>query len=377
MAHDEIFDLDKTRDRSRLRDTETPAPAGGLDALVGRRRQKRVTDGAGQDLPRLVAMVDAAAADRAPMPMVSTPTSIRRSRRRIDRVSAVAAAVAVVTVALASTFTAVQIANASPVGDAAVQLQSEQDTLLAAESGLTASRVQVAEQIESGVAAAESFQTALRSLVPSEVEQPFVSAEAFAAADTAAAQYTAALRAIALPEELPRWSPPQTDEESLASVAAAIAEVQARAELVDGIDGELRAARQSTEAAATGFTSGADAFSAALLASTPGVLDDAPAAQQSLRDALMLASTAAGAADLTTAEGAAALLAYRDAVRAVRDDQARAEDREAGRDRGMWTPPQAPAPDDSGTTDPGTSDPTDPGVTPDPGDEPAPDPDAG
>ncbi|MCX7383861.1 MAG: hypothetical protein NT133_21130 [Alphaproteobacteria bacterium] len=68
MSNDEIFDLDKTRDRARLREADAAANVGGLDSVVGRKRTTRVADGAGHDLPRLVAMVDAAAADRAPMP---------------------------------------------------------------------------------------------------------------------------------------------------------------------------------------------------------------------------------------------------------------------------------------------------------------------
>lgn len=330
MTDDDIFDLDKTRDRSRLRQVaDSAAIAGGLDGLLGRRRAPRVGDGVGHDLPRLMQMVDDAATNRAPMPTSSTPSSVRRSRRRIDWLSITVGAVAVISVAVASTFTAVQIANANPTGDAVTLLQSDEDALASAELALTASRQRIAQQIESGAATAQSFQTSVAAFAPEEDEDPFLDPALIDAATLSATQYTEALGAIVVPEELPPWSAPKADEDSLTSVAAAIDEVQVRTALVDDANAELRTTRQSIEAAATGFTAGIDAFRAGLVASTATVLEDAPDADPTLRDAVTLASTTAGAADLTTSAGAAALLAYRDAVRALRDGQVRAEDEAA------------------------------------------------
>lgn len=377
MTNDEIFDLDKTRDRSRLREpADSETIAGGLDGLLGRRRPPRVSDSVGHDLPRLVAMVDAAAANRAPMPTSSAPSSVRPSRRRIDWLSAAVGAVAVVTVAVASTFTAVQIANASPTGDAVALLQSDEDALTSAELALTAARVRVEEQIQSGLATAQAFQAALTAFTPAEEEDPFLDQALLDGANLSATQYTTALQAIVIPEDLEEWKAPKVDEESLTSVAAAIDEVQGRTVLIDDMNAELRTTRQSVEAAATGFAAGIDAFRAGLTASAATVLEDAPDADQTLRDAVTLASTTAGAADLTTSAGAAALLAYRDAVRALRDGQVRAEDdaaaeREREREREQNNANNNNQGTDDGNenpepTDPGTGDPVPPVTDPPP-----------
>ena len=376
MTNDEIFDLDKTRDRARLRETDAAAMAGGLDGLLGRRRPSRASDGVGHDLPRLVAMVDEAAANRAPMPSVTAPSSVRRSRRRIDWLSTVIGGAAVITVAVASTFTAVQIANASPTGDAVVLLKSDQDALASAERGLAASRTRVDEQIQSGIVTAQGFQASLTAFTPDEEEEPFVDAGLIDAANASAAQYIATLEAIVVPADLPDWTAPTVDDESLTSVAAAIDEVQARTVLIDDMNSELRTTRQSVENAATGFTAGIDAFRAGLIAATPSVLEQSPDAQQELRDAVTLASTTVGAADLTTSAGAAALLGYRDAIRALRDGQVRAEDeiaaereRERERENANNTNNQNSNDGDQNPdqNDPGTGDPvppvTDPPVT--------------
>lgn len=358
MAHDEIFDLDKTRDRSRLRQPEADQTPAGLEALVGRPRMSRGTDDVGHDLPRLVAMVEAAAANRAPMPASSAPSSVRRSRRRIDWVSTLAGAAAVVAVSVASSFAVVQAANASPTGDATALLRSDQDAVISAELGLTASRVRIEEQIAAGATAAQTFETGLAALVPTEEEQPFVEPAVFEAAASAATQYQVALEAITVPEALPAWTAPPVDEESLASVAAAIDEVQARAALVDDASAEVRSTRQSLEGPTATFAAGVSAFRASVSASTQAVLDDAPFAEQSLRDALSVASTAVGSADLTTAAGAAALEGYRDAVRAVRDDKRRAAEeaeRQRVEDQRRYDDTQTEQP-----TDPVTEEPTPP-----------------
>lgn len=329
-------------------------------------------------------MVDAAASNRASMPTSSAPSTVRRSRRRIDWLSAFTGAAAVVAVAVASTFTAVQIANASPAGDAVALLQSDEDLLISSELGLSASRLRVEEQIATGLETSATFQSAVSVLAPAEDEEPFVDVVVLDAAAATAAQYAATLEAIEMPESLPAWSAPAVDEESLESVAAAIDEVQGRSVLVDELTAELRTTRESAENATAAFTAGVDAFRAGLTARTQIVLDDAPDAQQSLRDAVTLASAAAASADLTTPAGAAALQGYRDAVRALRDGQTRAEEdaqreRDQERRSNNSNNNNTDSGDgdqtgtDTGTTDPGTQDPppttdetTDPPTTTDP-----------
>ncbi|WP_334148976.1 hypothetical protein [Microbacterium sp.] len=379
MSNDEIFDLDKTRDRSRLREADAAANIGGLDSLVGRKRTTRVADGAGHDLPRLVAMVDAAAADRAPMPVVPSPSSTRRPQRRIDWLSVLTGAAAVVAVAVASTFTAVQIANASPAGDAAALLQSDAESLLSAELALAAARLRVEGQVQTGLATAQAFQGTLATLAPAEDEDPFFDSATVDAGNATAAQYIAALQAVALPEDLPEWTEPTVDEQSLSSVATAIDEVQARAGLVDEQNSELRSVRQDIESAAAGFTTGVDAFRAGVGASAQRELDDAPDARQVLRDAVTLAATTAGAADLTTEAGVATLVAYRDAVRALREGQTLADEeaerqRDANANRNSSNRTQTQTPTDPGSD---TTPPTEPTTPPvDPGTDPGTDPGA-
>lgn|GEM_PF-1503305 len=381
MSNDEIFDLDKTRDRARLRESDAAARVGGLDSLVGRKRTTRIADGAGHDLPRLVAMVDAAAADRAPMPVIPAPSSTRRPVRRIDWLSVLTGAAAVVAVAVASTFTAVQIANASPTGDAAALLQSDAESLLSAELGLAASRLRVEGQVQTGLSTAQAFQGTLATLAPAEDEDPFFDTATVDAGSAAAAQYIATLQAIVVPEELPEWATPKADEQSLSSVAAAIDEVSTRAALVDEQTSELRSVRQNVENAAVGFTAGVDAFRAGVGTSALRELEDAPDARQELRDAVTLAATTAGAADLTTEAGVATLVAYRDAVRALRAGQTVAaeeaeREREANANRNSSDRTQTQTPTGPGTETTPPTDPTAPPVDPgtDPGTEPGTDP---
>lgn len=386
MTFDEGLDLDKTRDRSLLRHTPDAARlSGDLDALVGRRRTVRAPQGAGHDVPRLVAMVEAAAADRVPLVDVPSPTVRRRAPRRIDWLTVASAAAAVIAVSVASSFTAVQMANANPVGDAVVLLEADQEALESAEQGLVAMRTRLQEQADAGRAGVTAVTTALASLVPGDGESPFVAPAAVDAAKAAAAQYAAALDALVLPAALPDWEEPDIDRDSLASVGTAIDEVQGRAGEVDQAAAQLRLLRAEADAAADTFSTGLAAFASAVAAEVPAVLDDAPSADQALRDAVQTTAAAIGEVDLTTPAGAAALVAYRDAVRAVRADQQRVEDEAAEADQQGWWPgdgggeqetptPTEPVEGDPGSdpgTDPGTGEPADPGgetgTEPDPG----------
>ncbi|GGM42563.1 hypothetical protein [Microbacterium saperdae] len=381
MAFDEIFDLDKTRDRSLLRDPDATMLAGELDAVVGRRRRARVSAGAGQDVPRLVAMVEAAAADRVPATVSPEPGATRRAPRHIDWMTVIAGGLAVVAVAVASTLTAVQIATASPVGDALVLLESDEEALASAEQSLSFSRDRIEQQQETGQARAAALWTNLAALTPASEEMRFVGAEALAAVNAAAVTYQAALDAAVLPEALPAWKPTKTDEDSLASVATALDEVQERSVLVDAATVELRDVRTAVERADDEFTAALDTFAVALGSGLQAELDASPDPEQALRDAVQAASARATAADLTTQEGAAALRAYVDSVRALRADQLRiaVELEEESSQNGTWNPgtqTESPTPTDPttptnpgtgnpGTGNPGTGNPgpTDPGPT--------------
>ena len=278
MSFDEIFDLDKTRDRSLLREPDATTLAGELDAVVGRRRRTRVNAGAGHDVPRLVAMVDAAAADRVPTTVSPEPTAARRAPRRLDWMTVVAGGLAVVAVVVASTLTAVQIATASPVGDALVLLESDEETLSSAEQSLSFSRDRVAQQIDTGERRAAALQANLAVLTPETDETPFVGPDALAALTAAAATYQGALDAVTLPEALPAWNSAKVDERSLASVASALDEVQERSALVDASAADLRRARTAVERADEGFTAALEAFATALGAGVSAELDASPVA---------------------------------------------------------------------------------------------------
>lgn len=376
MAFDEIFDLDKTRDRSLLREPDATTLAGELDAVVGRRRRTRVSAGAGHDVPRLVAMVDAAAADRVPTTVSPEPAAPRRASRRLDWMTIVGGGLAVVAVVVASTLTAVQIATASPVGDALVLLESDEEALSSAEQSLSFSRDRLAQQIESGQQRAATLQANLAVLTPETDEMPFVGTDALAALTAAAATYQGALDAATLPEALAEWKPAKTDESSLASVASALDEVQERSVLVDASTAELRGVRTTVEGAGAEFTAALDVFAAALGAGVPAELDASPDPDQSLRDAVQAAAARSATTDLTTEEGAAALRAYRDSVQALRADQLRIaiEREERSSQNRTWNsgsqteapaPTNPTAPTNPGTGNPGTGNPgtTDPGTT--------------
>lgn len=379
MAFDEIFDLDKTRDRSLLREPDATTLAGELDAVVGRRRRARISAGAGQDVPRLVAMVDAAAADRVPTAVSPEPVAARRAPRRIDWMTVVAGGLAVVAVAVASTLTAVQIATASPVGDALVLLESDEEELASAEQSLSFSRARVEQQIETGQQRAATLQANLAALTPDAEETPFVDPDALAALSAAVASYQGALDAAALPDALPVRKPVQTDENSLASVATALDAVQERSALVDAAMAEVRPVRAAVEAADESLAGALATFPAAFGSGIPAELDASPDPQQAWRDAVQAASARVIATDLTSPEGAAALSAYRDSVRALRAEQLRIAiefEERSSRNR-TWnsgsqnpspTPTDPAAPTTPGESDPGTGNPapTDPGPT-DPG----------
>lgn len=370
MAFDEIFDLDKTRDRSLLREPDAKTLAGELDAVVGRRRGTRISAGAGHDVPRLVAMVEAAAADRVPATVSPEPRTTRRSPRRLDWMTVVAGGLAVVAVAIASTLTAVQIATASPVGDALVLLESDEEGLAEAEQSLSFSRSRIEQQIETGQARAAALQTNLASLTPDPDERPFVGEDALTAMARAAAAYQAALDAATLPAALPAWTPAKVDEGSLASVASALDEVQERSALVDAATTELRGVRTAVEGADAAFAAALDVFATALASGVEAELDASPDPDQALRDAVQAASARAAATDLTTPEGAVALRAYADSVRALRADQLRIaiELEERSRRNQTWNPgsgnePTTPTNPGTGTPGTGNPGPTDPGPT--------------
>jgi hypothetical protein len=376
MAFDEIFDLDKTRDRSLLREPDATALAGELDAVVGRRRRTRISAGAGHDVPRLVAMVDAAAADRVPTTVSPEPAATRRVARRLDWMTVVAGSLAVVAVAVASTLTAVQIATASPVSDALVLLESDEETLSSAEQSLSFSRDRVAQQIDTGERRAAALQANLAVLTPETDETPFVGPDALAALTAAAATYQGALDAVTLPEALPAWNSAKTDEDSLTSVAAALDEVQERAVLVEASAADLRGVRTAVENADESFAVALDTFAAAVGGGLQTELDASPDPEQALRDAVQAASARAVAVDLTSPEGAAALRAYVDSVRALRTDQLRTAValEEESSQNGTWFPGQqnkSPTPTEptqpmnpgTGTPDSGNPGPTDPGPT--------------
>lgn len=372
MAFDEIFDLDKTRDRSLLREPDATAMAGELDAVVGRKRQARTAQGAGHDVPRLVAMVDAAAADRAPMAASPMPAAARRAPRRIDWVTVIAGGAAVVAVAVASTLTAVQIATASPVGDALVLLESDEEVLSSSEQALGFSRARLDEEIALGVERAAALRANVVALTARAEEEPFVDPAALAAVQAAAVKYEGALAAVVLPADLPAWTPAATDESSLPSVAAALDAVQERAELVEAATAELTGVSRDVEDADAEFSAALASFSTSLESALPGELDASPDPSQDLRDAVQATNERVVGTDLAADGGAAALRAYRDSVRALRAEQLRmaiAREQQS-QQNGSWdqgSQTEAPAPTEPTTpTNPGTTDPetTEPGTDP-------------
>lgn len=346
-----------------------------LEALVGRSRDLSRTRSAGADAVNLVNLVDSAVVNSSPTAMyVGGPAHAKlkkpRRYRRVDWVSAIAAGVAVVSVAVTAVFTGVQVASADPAADAVEILASDEASLAGAEKSLTTSTSNLQESITTALADAALIRAALAELAATEEHAETADPADLHSAVQAVDSYTAALGQAVVPTPPPPYERGRVDEDSLASVGEAINRVQEASTALEDASDELRTARTAVDALGTTYTGQLATFAQTLTTYAAAENEAHPVAGQEFRDAVTAAATAVTATALNGASGAAVLTAFRDAVLALREEDRRVrevEEREREREQSQNNQqPVTPTPAPDPGTDPGTTDPggTDPGTTP-------------
>ncbi|WP_091230744.1 hypothetical protein [Microbacterium sp. 3J1] len=354
-----------------------------LAEVVGPRRQATPPTRVNTDTTRLVALVDAAERDASPVlsGAPGAPTKGRRRIRRIDWINVSAAVLALVVVVGTIGFAGVRAASASPATVASEALAADRAALASAERGMNAALERLNTLIADGKAQATAARTAIAGL-----DETVVDSAARSAAVAAADAYLASLDGVVLPPLPEPYAAASVDEESLSAVAAALDEVRERSAEVDDAVVEIRNLRTSVEQSSTGYLQALSAFASTFPARAAVEVDVNSSAEQEFRDAVTTAAASLAGAPLNEAGGQQALIAYQDAVLALREDEERAlieaEERAAiENDRGN----RGESDGDSGTTPPATETPVDPTTptdptvptepvvpAPDPGEEPQP-----
>ncbi|CAI7623155.1 unnamed protein product [Penicillium discolor] len=292
---------------SGARDHGSTVVSAKLERLIGEpRREPLRVHGDAETLrlremvtaPRPAGAVEGVSPPRAP---AAPSRRARRRRLRIDGVSAIAAALAIAAVVGAAGFAGVKAASTSPAETAAEALTEDRAALDSAMQGLQAAAGRLNAQTSAESEAAAAARSMLVELDVTVVD-PVARDAAVAAADT----YIGALRTLVTPA-LPQLKPPSpVDTGSLPDVAAAIDDVRAQAQLVD------ERLTQALSSFAAGFSDRAEREVRAN-----------PAATAQFRDAVTAAAARVATAALNEPDGQAALLAYQEAVRALRADDRR------------------------------------------------------
>ncbi|WP_233486692.1 hypothetical protein [Zhihengliuella sp. ISTPL4] len=359
-ALDELFPDGPRADR------ETPAAreaASGarLRALVGAPRSRSPRAAAVADTRELARRAEAAARSAVPFAAVAPTVAgeAPRRRRRLDPLSMSAAALAAIAVISAVTVGGIQAATASPAASALESLQADEATIQNAHQGLTATR----DGIISDIAAQTSEVTALRAalLDTATIPDPLSSESAVLdvtdpsprqAAVAALETYLAGLAAIDVPEAPTEYRRGEVDEDSLVEVGGAIDAAQERLETLDRATADMRAVRGTLDALRPAAAPVLAVFADSFVPSAESATDERPGAEESFRVAVTQTAGVAAAADPWTAEGQTAYAAYRDAFRALVDDQLRAEREEADRRTEEQQPNFPQNPQNGGTTPP-------------------------
>lgn len=366
---DTLFGSDR-RSHDGPASIDSDGSARKLSALVGEPDRVAPPAPRGSDRSRLAAMVSAAAHTAAPIvasKQGAASSKRRRARgiRRTDWVNAIAAAVAGVVVLATAGFAGVEVANASPASGALRVLAADEAALENAQQGLAGSRTRLEESISTALADVALLRAGIDTVA--DVDDPDAHAAVLQAADA----YRAGLEGVALPEAVERYERPRLDEDSLGEVGAAIDEVREASVSVDEAVAEVRDARATVEALGATFATALQAYAATFAPLAEEEVEDNSLARQSVRDAVTVAAGSVAASLPNGAPGAALLVAYRDAVLALRDGDDRAAEeaeREATRDRQNVRRTQPnPTPTEQTPVDPGTEVP--PPTEPEPGTE--------
>ncbi len=209
-------------------------------------------------------------------------------------------------------------ASTSPAETAAEALTEDRAALDSAMQGLQAAAGRLNAQTSAESEAAAAARSMLVELDVTVVD-PVARDAAVAAADT----YIGALRTLVTPA-LPQLKPPSpVDTGSLPDVAAAIDDVRAQAQLVDERLTQVRLLRATAESHRPPFIQALSSFAAGFSDRAEREVRANPAATAQFRDAVTAAAARVATAALNEPDGQAALLAYQEAVRALRADDRR------------------------------------------------------
>lgn len=356
----------------RVAESATPsdpdAASRKLDRLVGMRREANPPVRVNIDTLGLIAMVDAAERDAAPIALsagkASQGSRRRRSGRRVDWINVGAAAVAAVVVVATAGFAGVQAANASPAAVAVQALEEDQAALASAERGLAAGIERASTTVSDGLADAASTR---ESIV--DIDETMLDAEARTTVLAAIDDYSEALEDIDIPALPEPHALGSVDEESLDAVASAIDEVRERSAVLDEMSAEVRELRSRADGAGTRYLQALTAFAESFPGRADAEIEANPNALQEFRDAVASAGDTVETAPLNDDAGRTALAEYEDAVRALRDDDERARiavenaqqaERDAIQQEIDNQAPQEPVEEEPEPTDPDETEPTDP-----------------
>ena len=253
---------------------------------------------------------------------IAVPKRIRRAGDRRDWLSIIVAVVAVVAMVVTAVVAWVAVSSATPEADALRTLSQTEAVLSNDIQSVGAGIERLSAARDASLAHAAALEPALAGLEDADG----VDEKALGTAQQAQADYAAALAAIAVPEPLPAYVRPPVDEESLASIGAAIDGVTARSGEVADAAGVVADLESQLGAVDATFAAAMATFAATFPPQAKTIVDDSPDAEQSFRDAVTDAAEAVSAGALATPESAATLTAYTEAVEELTADQARAEE---------------------------------------------------
>lgn len=360
-----------------------------LDALYGDRRADLDATHRVSDRRDLVALVDAASTDA--QPLSATPPvarASRRRRRRVDVMSVVIAGTAAIALVTAGVIGGVQVATASPAGDALRALKADEATITSAAEGAQAAQTRLETDIASADAAAEQLGTTLAAtrVVPdpaagvtrdSDATVAIVDEASFDAFLKTLSAYRAQLQAIEIPTLPEPYERAELDDESLSQVGSAIDDAQLHLSELDTATAALRTSREEVRAATATFAAETSRFAQSYLATAQRLTDEHDAAGDDAQVAVSDAAGALAGADLLSEQGVAALSTYAAAVSEMLDENLRVllerEAREREERRNQTVDPTPVQPGTGEPTDPPTDpvDPVEPTVPPTQPEEPS------
>lgn len=314
----------------------------GLTALVGSPASED-REPAAADVPALIAMVDAARASAAPISALpAAPKSVRTRRARRDVLSIGAAVVAGLAVVTAGSLTAVEMASASPAGEALRGLKADEANIVNVELALQAQRADLDEDLAQARAHAVELSGALtavrtvpdpRAFVIEGEPVPTVPVLDSAKLDGVLVDlsaYAAALEAFEVPALPDAYAREALDQDSLSDVADAIDAAQLHLGELEVTGAAMIDARERLDATVAGQEKKLAAFAETFTAAADRAVTENPEAEQSLRDAMSEAGRRVAESRLLGEEAITSVTDYGDAFEELIFDQVRAQrEREA------------------------------------------------